>query len=97
MKPPDFGVPGILAGMNGVMGTFSNAMAANLNYSIPELQTADRRGDRMFQDAVKDDDILIADVRFSVSQRNIEGTIDIVFAVGSIQNMLQAVLQPQAA
>lgn len=82
--------------LNGVMGSFSNAMSANLNYSIPELQSANRRGDRMLQDALHDDDVLIGDVHFRVLRRDIEGTIVIVFAVGSIRSMLDAVLQPLA-
>ncbi len=80
--------------LNGVMGSLSNAMLSNLNYSIPELQTANRRGDRMLQDALRDDDVLIGDVNFRVSQREIEGTIVIVFAVGSIRSMVDAVLRP---
>lgn len=82
--------------LNGVMGSLSNAMAANLHYSIPELQTADRRGDRMLKDAIRDDDILIGDVRFRVFHRDIEGMVVIVFAVGSIRAMIDLVLQPAA-
>lgn len=82
--------------LNGVMGAISHAMSANLNYSIPELQTADRRGHRLLQDAFREDDVLIGDVRFRASQREIEGKIVIVFAVGSLRTMLDAVLRPMA-
>lgn len=83
--------------LNGVMGSLSNAMAAGLQYSIPELKTADRRGDRMLSDALQDDDVLIGDVRFSVSELDIKGSVVIVFAVGCIRSMLDAVLNPAAA
>lgn len=83
--------------LNGVMGSLSNAMSAVLQYSIPELQTADRRGDRMLKDALQDDDILIGDVRFHVSEHDIHGSIVIVFAVGSIRSMIESILQPAAA
>ena len=82
--------------LNGVMGSLSNAMKTNLVYSIPELQTASRTGVLVFQNSFRDDDILIGDVHFSVAERQIEGTIVIVFAVGSIRVMMDSVLQPES-
>jgi chemotaxis protein CheC len=83
--------------LNGVMGSLSNAMSAVLRYSIPELQTAGRRGERLIRDAVQEKDILLVDVRFSVSQQAIEGSIIVVFSVGSVRAMIDAILRPQAA
>jgi chemotaxis protein CheC len=80
--------------LNGVIGSFSNAMSVALKYSIPEVQTVARRGERILRDALTDDDILIGDVLFSVAQEDIRGSIVVVFSIGSIRTMLDIVLTP---
>ena len=83
--------------LNGVMSSLSNAMSSELHYSLPVIQTANRRGERLMIDTVQDDDALVCNVRFRVAEQDIEGTILVVCAVGYIHRMLQTVLEPSLA
>lgn len=83
--------------LNGVMGSLSNAMNSHLTYNLPELRTMDRHGTYVFQDALREDDVLIGNICFRVAQQPIEGSVVIVFAVGSLTNMLDSIHDAAAA
>lgn len=83
--------------INGVMGALSNAAAAELTYSMPELQTGNHRVRGSQLELLKDKDVLIGDVRFQVMQHDIQGSMIMVFAIGTMDSMLDAILQTAAA
>lgn len=82
--------------INGVMGALSNAFSAVLHYSVPELQTTNCLGRGSQFDSLMDKDILVGDVRFQVLQHGIEGMIIVVFAIGTMDSMLDSLLQTAA-
>lgn len=81
--------------LNGVLSTLFDDLSAVPDYSIPELRTAARRSVGMLYQAANEADSLIGEARFHVLNREIPGTIAIVFADGSIHSLIEAV-QPAA-
>ncbi len=83
--------------LNGIMGSISNAMSAEMQYSLPELQTANRRGEQLTIDSVREDDVLTCHVQFRVAQQDIDGTIVVVCGLGGATRMLDSILQVPVA
>jgi chemotaxis protein CheC len=81
--------------LNGVMGSISNSLAANLHYGMPEIQSANRQGDKSLLDAERFEDALVGDVRFCISDQRIEGSIVLAFTVDSIAHLLETLLSPE--
>lgn len=78
--------------MNGVMGALSNALSTVLTYSIPELQTAHRQDGIVLPDPLGENDVLVGDVRFRIMTHDIQGSMVVVFAQGTMEAMMAAVL-----
>lgn len=79
--------------LNGVLGSLSNLMKAELSYGVPKFQT----GEDGFlgraastSDPDNDRDVLVANTRFDVRERSIQGSLLIVFDVGSVQMLISA-------
>ena len=83
--------------LNGVMGSLSNSICEPLAYRLPELRTAEQRGVPAFPASQPPDDMLIGDVTFQVSDERIEGSIAILFAIGSLANVVQAAFESSVA
>ena len=84
--------------LNGVMGTISNIIVTELEFSLSRLIL-----DTSISDLVRDEPVsssgefvLIADARFQVQKRQIDGSLLIVLQVGGIQSILQATSLSQA-
>lgn len=81
--------------LNAVMGTLSNIMLTNLQYNLPELQSANRPGDRAWQDTRRKEDILIGEIGFSIANQPIAGSIVLTFTADSLARFLHGVLSPE--
>lgn len=86
--------------LNGVLGTLANFIDASFVYSVPwfsgRFQPADITvGGKTSRPA--DSTTLIAETRFEVRQRGIDGLLVIMFQVGSIQTLLERLLARPAA
>ena len=79
--------------LNGVMGTISNIIVTELQFSLSRLILDTSISDLVkVESSVKgtEEFVLIADARFQVQKRQIDGSLIIVFQVGGIQSILQA-------
>ncbi len=74
--------------LNSVMGSLANAVQDNLEYTVPELMPCPltRRTARG-----PESESLIADVHFSVRDREIAGSVVIIFTWGSVQTLIDSV------
>lgn len=79
--------------LNGVMGSLSNQMRAELSYSIPEIVAGrDAAADESVQTFGRETaELLLADVDFGVAEHEIRGSIIIAFAWGSVAELLASV------
>lgn len=79
--------------LNGVLGSLSNLMKAKLSYGVLKFQ-ADENGffglGTTSSDPNNDRDVLMASTRFVVRERSIQGSLLIVFDVGSLQMLVKA-------
>ncbi|MBX9652597.1 chemotaxis protein CheC [bacterium] len=79
--------------LNGVMGTISNIVMAQLEFGLTRL-ILDQRVTELVRDEARNytasQHVLIADAKFRVQRRQIDGSLIIVFQVGSIQSIVQA-------
>jgi chemotaxis protein CheC len=81
--------------LNSVMGTLANEVRQPLSYTLPTIYTgADCRNRMCRVDADPEEDLLIADVQFRVESREIQGSVVIVFACGSVVRLVRGV-QPE--
>jgi chemotaxis protein CheC len=82
--------------LNGVLGSLSNLVGDNFDYSLPILFDDHGKLSRLF--SIQDDvpDVLIANVEFRVQNREIRGTVAIVFAGGCVTRLLLQLLEPAA-
>lgn len=80
--------------LNSVMGSLANAVQDNLEYTVPEITPCPvtRR-----TNLGEGSESLIADVQFSVRERDIGGSVVIIFTWGSVQTLIDAVSTPSAA
>ena len=81
--------------LNGVLGTLSNLVRSRFLYTVPQyahgesLRELLTGGKDRFGRACQ---VLIADTHFNVAARDISGSIMIVFELGGIERILQALL-----
>jgi chemotaxis protein CheC len=79
--------------LNGVLGSLSNLMGASLSYSTPKFQTDESRLLGQASADVEQDEqrcVLLADTRFDVRERSIAGSLLLVFEVGSVGALVEA-------
>ncbi|MDX1969687.1 MAG: hypothetical protein SFV23_21110 [Planctomycetaceae bacterium] len=81
--------------LNGMMGTIANEAHNTLQYMLPVLHCGGDALTRVLQsDSYESMELLIADVRFRVQERAINGSIVIGFSFGSVLQLLTSV-QPE--
>ncbi|MEM6655830.1 MAG: hypothetical protein AAF596_08515, partial [Planctomycetota bacterium] len=78
--------------LNGVLGSLSNLLEGNLDYSVPRL-TTDRGADAVICergacDATSDHTILMADTHFEVADSEINGSLLLAFNMSEIRPLL---------
>lgn len=78
--------------LNSVMGSLANAVKDNLQYTVPEFMPCPLVPKNA---SGEESESLIADVHFSVQDREIAGSVVIIFTWGSVQNLIDSVaMQP---
>jgi chemotaxis protein CheC len=76
--------------LNGVLGSISNAMDVQLTYTVPVLcQSQPTQSSACAQGAFHDH-WLVGNIRFSVASESIEGTLILMFTVGSLASVLHS-------
>lgn len=83
--------------LNSALGSLSNLSEDNFDYSLPTLFDDHPTLSRLLLSQEEKPDMLFADVEFHVKQREIVGTIAIVFCGDCVEYLLQQMLQPAAA
>ena len=84
--------------LNGIMGSLSNSLLARLRYAMPEIRSIVRAGDELGPwDQLRADEALIGDVRFHVSEQQIEGAILLAFSLDSLPQLLDTLSVPTLA
>jgi chemotaxis protein CheC len=82
--------------LNGVVGSISNLAAMELSYSVPKLSVGQRIEKIITAEMSKHPGVehylVMADTRFYVAKRNIDGSLLLVLDASVIQTMLTAVL-----
>ena len=75
-------------------------MSTDFQYSVPRLFTAESVGDVIAEELSRhgngSQQLILVDMLFSVANRNIEGTLILVFEIGRLCAMLEVVLGQQA-
>lgn len=79
--------------LNGVMGSFSNAIESHFEYSVPNLLVGTAIQDTFAWSGGESVDsrcgVLMADVNFLVAKHQIEGSILIVFDLAAINEVIE--------
>lgn len=83
--------------LNAVLGSLSNEAALTLEYSLPHLFSDGPVLPRLLPQSAGEEHLLIADVEFVVRNRNIAGTLAIVFAGGCVDLLLSRAAAPVVA
>jgi len=78
--------------LNGVMGSISNAINDQLDYSIPEIARSNSIKMLLADNLLDQPTVLLADVRLHVENSAIEGSIIIVFDVDAISIALNEII-----
>ncbi len=78
--------------LNGVMGSISNAINDQLDYSIPEIARSNSIKMLLADNLLDKPTVLLADVRLHVENSAIEGSIIIVFDVDAIRKALDEII-----
>lgn len=82
--------------LNSVLGTMSNEANVDLQYSVPKLSIGQQIDSKILSKTpgVLPDELqlVLADTRFRVVNGGITGSLILVFEFGSLQKMLEAVL-----
>lgn len=79
--------------LNGVLGSISNMIQADLNYTVPDffvgksLVSIMSTGRRIDQSSTMPN-ILVADTHFCVEKNDIYGSIFIAFEIGSLESLI---------
>lgn len=73
--------------LNSVMGSLANAVQDNLEYTVPELTPCPVPGMNASGEGTE---CLVADVHFSVLDREIAGSVVIIFTWGSVQTLIES-------
>ena len=77
--------------INGVMGSISNVLKLQINYTLPTY-TEDNIGNLVTpSDAVPDSTVVLAHTRFTVEHLHIEGDIILIFELGSFSALMNAI------
>lgn len=78
--------------LNSVMGTFANAAGVPLNYSLPVLHSVSRLTSSLTPLATRgSESLVVANVQFHVRDREISGSIMLVFGSGSLLEIIRRV------
>jgi chemotaxis protein CheC len=81
--------------LNSLVGTLANEIQQQLDYTLPSLYSGPTSWQRLYlTEGDDDEDLLVADVHFRVQSREIQGSVVIVFACGSVVRLIQAA-QPE--
>jgi chemotaxis protein CheC len=83
--------------LNGVLGSLSNLAGDGLEYSLPTLFDDHPTLARVLAVPETAPDLLIGDVDFQVQNREIHGTIAIVFGQGCVRRLLSSLPDPVGA
>ena len=82
--------------LNGVLGSIGSLLSKGLTYSAPRLCTGMHMeeivAERMSGEQNEERSILVTRVKFEVARRDINGSLFIVFDAGSIETLLDAIL-----
>ncbi len=85
--------------LNGVLGSISNLLDTSLIYSVPQLHTNEKVEELINQGMEEREHstrtVLIANAQFNIVSRNIQGTLLILFDVGGVQTVLDALLNEE--
>ncbi len=81
--------------LNGVMGSISNAIDDQLDYSIPEIARSNSIRLLLADNLLDKPTVLLADVRLHVENSAIEGSIIIVFDVDAITVALNEIINEE--
>ena len=94
---PELEISGILSEvgnivLNGVLGSFANAIEADLTYTVPDFYVQETItslvAERGKQTSDATNTILLADTQFSVESQDIRGSVVVAFHLGSFQSLL---------
>ena len=83
--------------LNSVMGSITNTLDAELRYRVPSFYEVDRAGMLSLQGREQEAIVMVAEARFRVQDRAIEGQIHLVFAVDGFDALLRAIDRASAA
>lgn len=86
--------------LNGVLGSMANMIDDDLKYSVPDF-FVDRPVESLIQrtgnESEASDSLVVADTNFSVRSKNISGSIVLAFELGSLNSLLQRLIQTSLA
>ena len=86
--------------LNGVLGSMANMVDTNLKYRVPDF-VVDRPLESLVQrigtERRAPDSIVVADTNFHVRSENISGSIVLAFDLGSLDSLLQSLIEPATA
>ncbi len=90
--------------LNGVLGSLSNLVHGNLQYTVPILSTEtslaqlvkEQLGEDQGDTSDEDRPVLIADAQFNVATRNISGSLLLLFDAGGIKAITNSLLEDEA-
>ena len=82
--------------VNGVMGSMSNVLEEHLDYTIPTY--LENTMSSLIRSNVADEQatIMMAQTRFTIEEKNIEGEIMLIFGVGSFDALIHSMHQKLA-
>ncbi len=75
--------------LNGVMSALTQLLGATLQYSVPELAVGERMVRSLTTDSMDNESLIVADVRFQIAEHDLEGSILMVFGLGSVEKILE--------
>ena len=78
--------------LNGVLGSLSNVIEGNLDYTVPRLETDRVASDIITSDGDAQQTILMADTHFEVADSEINGSLLLVFNLSEMQPLLDSLI-----
>lgn len=86
--------------LNGVLGSLANMIETDLKYCVPDFYV-DRPIESLLQrigdNEEAPDSIVVADTKFSVRSEAICGSVMLAFDLGSLESLLQKLIEPTEA
>lgn len=76
--------------ISGVMGAISNLLSQNLEYLLPTYLEGNINSLMQNKKLEKNSDLVFAQTRFFIREKNIQGDIILIFHVGSLNIILEA-------